>query len=120
VFKTLVVSLNGKELAVAVLPISEQLYMKLMARAIGGKRVEMADKTALQRTTGYVLGGISPLGQKRRPCTVIDNDNSACDHETIFVSAGRRGPEIELAAEDLRRLTDGSFAALAHGVKSGV
>jgi Cys-tRNA(Pro)/Cys-tRNA(Cys) deacylase len=110
VFKTLVVSVDGKELVVAVLPVSGMLSMKLAARAAGGKKAEMADKDQVQRASGYVLGGVSPLGQKKRLKTLIDV--SARQFRTIFVSAGRRGLEIELAPDDLAGLTAGQFADL--------
>lgn len=110
VFKTLVVSVDAGELVVAVLPVSAMLSMKLVAHAAGGKKAAMADKDKVQRSSGYVLGGVSPLGQKRPLRTVIDS--SARQFETLFVSAGRRGLEIELAPDDLARLTDGQFADL--------
>jgi Cys-tRNA(Pro)/Cys-tRNA(Cys) deacylase len=110
VFKTLVVSLDGKDLAVAVVPVSAMLSLKLIARAAGAKKAAMADKQLVQRTTGYVLGGVSPLGQKKRLKTFIDD--SARNFETLFVSAGKRGLEIELAPEDLSRLTGATFAPL--------
>ena len=108
VFKTLVVRLADGRLAVGVLPVSMQLDMKRIAGVLRVKKAAMADEADVQRTTGYVLGGVSPLGQKQRLPTVIDR--SAKDHSTIFVSAGRRGLEIELQPEDLRRLVDGVFA----------
>ena len=108
VFKTLVVSLADGRLAVGVLPVSMQLDMKRIAGVMGVKKAAMADKADVQRATGYVLGGVSPLGQKQRLPTVIDR--SAKDHPTIFVSAGRRGLDIELQPEDLRRLVNGVFA----------
>lgn len=111
VFKTLVVQLDGKQLAVAVLPVSQQLNMKLMAKALGAKKAEMANSHDVMRSSGYVLGGVSPLGQKKRLPTVIDN--SAQQYGTIYVSAGRRGLEIELAATDLCQLLQGRFAPLA-------
>lgn len=111
VFKTLVVSVDGKALAVAVIPVSSMLSMKLIAKALNGKKAIMADKADVERSTGYVLGGVSPLGQKRALKTVIDQ--SANDFETIFVSAGRRGLEIELSPTDLKALTRGSFADIA-------
>jgi Cys-tRNA(Pro)/Cys-tRNA(Cys) deacylase len=113
VFKTLVVSLDGRELAVAVVPVSGMLDMKVCAAALGAKKCDMADRKAAERSTGYVLGGISPLGQKKRLRTVIDV--SAQGFETVFVSAGRRGLEIELAPAELARLTGGVFATLSRG-----
>lgn len=110
VFKTLVVSPDGKDLAVAVLPVSHQLDLKRFAKAIGAKKAVMADKKEVARVTGYVLGGVSPLGQKKKLATLIDASAAAFD--TIFVSAGRRGLQIELAPEDLRALTRGRFEDL--------
>ncbi|MBW0148187.1 Cys-tRNA(Pro) deacylase [Marinobacter arenosus] len=110
VFKTLVVAIDGKELAVGVVPVSAKLSMKRMARAAQGKKAVMADPNAVMRSTGYVLGGVSPLGQKRRLKTFIDA--SAQQFETVLVSAGRRGLEIELAPEDLARLVNGRFLPL--------
>ena len=110
VFKTLVADLDNGELVVAVLPVSSTLSMKRLARTLGGKKAAMADREAAQRATGYVLGGVSPLGQKRRLRTVIDN--SAMAYPTLFVSAGRRGLEIELSPKDLMQLTDAQIAGL--------
>ena len=111
VFKTLVVSNDQKELLVAVVPVSKQLDLKAMAKATKNKKLAMADKKQVEKTTGYVLGGVSPLGQKKRLKTVIDE--SAQQFETIFASAGKRGLEIELAPQDLSVLTQSSFAAIA-------
>ncbi|NLB83387.1 MAG: Cys-tRNA(Pro) deacylase, partial [Synergistaceae bacterium] len=106
----LVVSLDGRELAVGVLPVNSLLSMKLFAKAAGAKKAEMAAKTDVERSTGYVLGGVSPLGQKKRLRTFIDR--SAEVQRTILVSGGRRGLDLELSPEDLRMLTKGAFARL--------
>ena len=110
VFKTLVVKLDGKDLVVAVIPVVSMLSMKLLAKSAGAKKAVMAEQSEVERTTGYVLGGVSPLGQKKRLKTFIDS--SASNFETLFVSAGRRGLEIELKPGDLERLTGGSLAAI--------
>jgi Cys-tRNA(Pro)/Cys-tRNA(Cys) deacylase len=107
VFKTLVVSMNGKDLGVAVLPVSCQLNLKLFARAMGVKKAAMADKKQVEKTTGYILGGVSPLGQKKRLPTVVHD--TAQNFQTIFVSAGKRGLDIELAPKDLVKLANGKF-----------
>lgn len=111
VFKTLVAELDTRRLAVGVVPVSSSLNLKAFAAAAGAKRAEMADMSAAERATGYVAGGISPLGQKKQLATIVDE--SASSFETIFVSAGRRGLEIELSAADLLRLTGGVLAAVA-------
>jgi len=107
VFKTLVVDAGDKALAVAVLPVDQQLNLKLMAKAIGAKKVVMANPAAVTRSSGYVLGGVSPVGQKRALTTVIDR--RARLYESIYVSAGRRGLEVELTAGDLAMVTHGLF-----------
>lgn len=103
VFKTLMASVDGS-LTVAVVPVSGQLDLKALARSLGGSRASMADQAAAERATGYVAGGISPIGQKRRHRTVVDG--SALDHATVFVSAGRRGLELEISPADLVRITE--------------
>jgi Cys-tRNA(Pro)/Cys-tRNA(Cys) deacylase len=110
VFKTLVVSLDNKDLAVGVVPVSSMLNMKLIAKAVGAKKAGMAAAAEVERATGYVLGGVSPLGQKKRLKTIIDA--SAETFTTIYVSAGRRGLQIELSPTDLKNLTNGIFAAI--------
>lgn len=110
VFKTLVVGLGGKELAVGIIPVSSMLNMKQIAKALGVKKAGMADASDVERSTGYVLGGVSPLGQKRRLRTILDS--SALAYPTIFVSAGRRGLEIELDPHDLLTLTGGAMATI--------
>ncbi|ONK15052.1 Cys-tRNA(Pro) deacylase [Streptomyces sp. MP131-18] len=110
VLKTLVAEVDGA-LTVAVVPVSASLGLKALAAAVGGKRAAMADPAAAERTTGYVRGGISPLGQRKRLPTVIDS--SAAGHETVFVSAGRRGLEIELSPADLVTLTGARTALIA-------
>lgn len=111
VYKTLVVSGDRGVLAVAVVPVANLLDLKAMARTLQQKKVAMAPGPEVERVTGYVLGGVSPLGQKKALPTVIDE--SAGEWDTIFVSAGRRGLEIELSAADLCRLTRGQLASIA-------
>ena len=110
VFKTLVADVDGA-LTVAVVPVAGQLDLKALAAAAGGKRAAMADPALAERTTGYVRGGISPLGQRKRLPTVLDE--SATGHDTICVSAGRRGLEVELAPTDLAHLTKAVLAPIA-------
>jgi Cys-tRNA(Pro)/Cys-tRNA(Cys) deacylase len=113
VFKTLVASVDGS-LAVAVVPVSAQLSLKAFADALGGKRAEMAQAAAAERATGYVTGGISPIAQRRRLPTVIDQ--TALDWPTVFCSAGQRGLEVELAPADLISVTGAQPAPIArHG-----
>ena len=110
VFKTLVAEVDGA-LTVAIVPVAAKLDLKALAAAVGGKRAKMAEVAAAERATGYVAGGISPLGQRKRLRTVIDS--SAQDLATMFCSGGRRGLEVELAPADLARLTGAVFAPIA-------
>jgi Cys-tRNA(Pro)/Cys-tRNA(Cys) deacylase len=110
IFKTLVINLDNKQLAVGIIPVTSLLSLKLIAKALGAKKAVMADKSDVERSTGYVLGGVSPLGQKKRLKAVINS--SAKNHPTIYVSAGRRGLELELNPNDLLKLTNGLFAEI--------
>lgn len=107
VFKTLVVTADGRP-AVAIAPVSGRVAPKAVAAALRVKRVEMCDPSVAERVTGYVRGGISPFGQKRRLPTVIDEIATA--FETVYVSGGRRGLDVEVATDDLIRLLDATVA----------
>lgn len=109
-FKTLIATVDG-HLVCAVVPVDGRLDLKALARAAGGKRVAMAEPAAAERATGYVVGGISPLGQRTR--LPIFLDVSATRFETVLVSAGRRGLQVELAPAELVRVTGASTAPLA-------
>lgn len=102
VFKTLMASLDGP-LVVGIVPVAGQLDLKALARALGGSKASMAEVSAAERATGYVAGGISPIGQKKRHRTVLDE--SAMTHPTVFVSGGRRGLDLEIAPADLVAIT---------------
>lgn len=110
VFKTLVADVDGR-LTVAIVPVERQLDLKALASACGAKKAAMADVKQAERTTGYVAGGISPLGQRKALPTVLDE--SAAEHATIHVSGGKRGLEIELAPDDLVSLTRATVAPIA-------
>ena len=109
VFKTLLASLDGS-LVVGIVPVTGQLDLKALARALGGSKAVMAEVAAAERATGYVAGGISPVGQKRRHPTVLDA--SALEHDTILVSGGRRGFDLELAPADLVAITGAVTATI--------
>lgn len=111
VFKTLVACIDGKELVVAVVPVAQQLSFKSLASCMGAKKSTMAAPREVERATGYVLGGVSPLGQKIMLRTAVDE--SALSFESIYVSAGRRGVEIELAPRDLAGITSAIFASIS-------
>ena len=115
VFKTLMVEVDGR-LAVGIVPVSGNLDLKAMAAALGGKKAAMADPATAQRRTGYVLGGISPLGQRQPSPTVLDE--SALGHASILVSGGRRGLDIELGPDQLARLTGAVTARIGTGPKT--
>lgn len=108
VFKTLVIVTDNNKLAVAVLPVEHTLNLKKMAKALKCKKIQMAEPKAVERSSGYVLGGVSPLGQKKRLETIIDNH--AQNFSTIYVSAGRRGLEIELPVQQLADILEAQFA----------
>lgn len=110
VFKTLLVELNPKELAVGIIPVNCSMSLKNIASALKAKSAKMADKQEAQKVTGYLLGGISPLGQKKRLRTVINQ--TAFDYDTIFVSGGKRGLDIEVKAKDLEKL----LSAVSHNI----
>lgn len=115
VFKTLVVDLGSAGLAVAVVPVDSQLDLKAVAKAAGAKKAKMADPAAVERSSGYVLGGVSPLGQKRQLPTFVDSSAEALDE--MHVSAGRRGLEVALAPADLMKLLDATAAPIAAGYR---
>ena len=108
-FKTLLASVDGR-LVVGIVPVSGQLDLKAVAAAVGGKKATMADPAAAERATGYVVGGISPVGQKRAHPTVLDD--SAMALETVYVSGGRRGLDLGLSPADLVRVTGATVAPI--------
>jgi Cys-tRNA(Pro)/Cys-tRNA(Cys) deacylase len=112
VFKTLVAEVDGR-LTVAVVPVTGHLDLKALATAVGGKRAVMAQRADAERATGYVAGGISPLGQRQALATVVDE--SVYLYDEVYVSGGRRGLDVGVAPEDLVRLTGARVAGLARG-----
>jgi len=110
IFKTLVSRLDSGELVVAVIPVGKKLDLKNLAKSCDSKKAKMASTSEVEKTTGYVVGGVSPLGQKKRLTTLVDVTASDC--ESVFVSGGKRGLEIELSAHALIELTDGAFAPI--------
>ncbi len=115
VFKTLLAMVDGRAV-VAIVPVSGSLDLKALAAAAGGRRAEMADAATAQRLTGYVLGGISPIGQKRALPTFVDDTAEILD--TVYVSGGRRGFDIGLAPADLLAITGGAFAPIGRPERS--
>jgi Cys-tRNA(Pro)/Cys-tRNA(Cys) deacylase len=109
VFKTLLTTVDGR-LVVGIVPVTGQLDLKAVAAAVGGKRAAMAEPAEAERATGYVVGGISPVGQRRRLATVLDD--SALLLETVYVSGGRRGLDLGLSPADLARVTGAVVAAI--------
>ncbi|HET7690354.1 MAG TPA: Cys-tRNA(Pro) deacylase [Nocardioidaceae bacterium] len=112
VFKTLFATVDGR-LVVGVVPVSGQLDLKALASAVGGKKAAMAKPEEAERATGYVVGGISPVGQKRAHPTVVDS--SALSFETVFVSGGRRGMDLELSPRDLVEVTRATIDEIGRG-----
>jgi Cys-tRNA(Pro)/Cys-tRNA(Cys) deacylase len=115
-FKTLVAVVDGGPLAVGVVQVSHHLDLKALAAAVGGKKAVMAEAAAAERATGYVVGGISPVGQKRRLAVVIDA--SALELTTLFCSAGRRGLQMEIAPADLIKATGAKVADIAAALEN--
>ncbi len=111
VFKTLVISTDSNRLVVAIVPVMFKLNLKAIAKILQVKKAVMANVTHVENSTGYVLGGVSPLGQKRKLTTIIDQ--SAQGFKSIFVSGGKRGLEIELSPQDLAHMCKASFSSIA-------
>lgn len=109
VFKTLVAEVDG-QLVVGIVPVSGQLSLKALAAAVGGKKAQMADPKVVEKTTGYVLGGVSPIGQRKALPTVLDDN--AVDYSTIYVSGGKRGLDLELTPADLIAVTNARTAPI--------
>jgi len=113
IYKTLVIETETKSLAVAIIPVTRQLNLKSIAKVLKCKKVSMADPKRVQTTTGYVLGGVSPLGQKRLLPTIIDSNCQLLS--SVYISGGKRGLEIELSSEDLASLTRAKFSEISKG-----
>jgi Cys-tRNA(Pro)/Cys-tRNA(Cys) deacylase len=111
IFKTLIAQTEDAGLAIGIVPVAARLNLKALATAVGAKKADLADPAIAQRATGYVVGGISPLGTRKRLPTVLDP--SALNFPTIYVSAGRRGLQIQLSPQDLIRLTRATTAPIA-------
>ena len=111
IFKTLVIDCGANDLAVAVISVAKSLNLKSCAKFLKTKKATMADAKLVERVTGYILGGVSPLGQKKRLKTIVDI--SAMNQETIFISASRRGLEVEISPHDLTKLTSGLFCDIS-------
>lgn len=111
VYKTLVVMTDNGELVVSVIPVSAMLDLKALAKAAGTKKASMAEKDLVQRITGYIVGGVSPLAQKKKLKTVIDSGVEKFD--TVLISGGKRGLDIEISPRDLAKLTAASLASIA-------
>ncbi|HEX2973981.1 MAG TPA: Cys-tRNA(Pro) deacylase [Tepidisphaeraceae bacterium] len=111
IFKTLIAQTEDAGLAIGIVPVAARLNLKALATAVGAKKADLADPAIAQRATGYVVGGISPLGTRKRLPTVLDQ--SALSFPTIYVSAGRRGLQIQLSPQDLIRLTRATTAPIA-------
>lgn len=110
VFKTLVICTDKQDLVVAIVPVLFKLNLKAIAKVLKVKKAKMADASRVETTTGYVLGGVSPLGQKKSLTTIIDKSAQSFNH--IFVSGGKRGLEIELSPQDLARMSRATFAEI--------
>ncbi len=111
VFKTLVIQTEDNKLAVAIIPVNQQLNLKAAAKALNSKKVQMASAQQVEKSTGYVLGGVSPIGQKKTLVTLLDN--RALNFTTLFISGGKRGLEIEMAPQDLLKVTQAEIVSLA-------
>jgi Cys-tRNA(Pro)/Cys-tRNA(Cys) deacylase len=112
VFKTLVVDVDNRYLAVAVIPVKEKLSLKKLAKILQSKKVKMADENKVENSTGYILGGVSPLGQKKRLITILDQSAESLD--SLFISGGKRGLEIELSPQNLVIALQASYANITN------